>query len=59
MIADALAGVALAAACYEAVAVWTERVPTITDLVVKTPKLVRIGGLAAAAVWGLYHFMVF
>lgn len=59
MIADTLAAVALAAAGYEAAAVWTGKVPTITELVVKTPRLVRAAALAAAAVWGLYHFMVF
>ena len=58
MFADVAAAVALMAAGYEAAAVWTDRVPTITDVVNKTPKLVRVGGLALSAVWALHHFRI-
>jgi hypothetical protein len=58
MIADVAAALALIAASYEATAVWTDKVPTITTLVNKTPKLVRAAGLAGAAAWALHHFRV-
>ena len=43
---------------YEAVALRTRRVPTISALTCKLPRPARIGLLAAAAAWATVHFEV-
>jgi hypothetical protein len=55
---DIAVGVALAAAAYEAVAVWTRRVPTITAITKRFPKLVRAVMVSATLVWAIFHFEV-
>lgn len=57
-VADVTAGVVLAAAVYEAAAIWTRRVPTITDLLYRTPRVARAGLVALAALWAIDHFEV-
>lgn len=57
-VADFAAGVALGVAIYEAAAVWTHKVPTITDLLNGRPKLFRLALLVAANLWALDHFKV-
>lgn len=48
----------LGASAYEAAAVWTRKVPTITVLVNGWPKLARIAVLAGALVVAVDHFEV-
>lgn len=48
----------LAAATYEAGAVWTRKVPTITAIINAWPKLARIALLAGATVVAVDHFQV-
>lgn len=56
--ADVAAGLALVAAAYEAVAVWFRKVPTITDVVVARPRLLRVGLIAVFLLWAVSHFEV-
>jgi hypothetical protein len=58
MLADVMAGVGLAAAAYEAVAIWFDKLPTITDVTKRFPRLVRAVLLGGAVVWAVDHFEV-
>jgi hypothetical protein len=54
---DVVAVVMVGAALYEAVAL-KGKVPTITTLINRLPKLVRVGALLGALTWAVDHFEI-